>query len=253
MKVITVANQKGGVGKTAVACHLAFHLRDAGRSVLFIDLDPQGNASSTLAGEAQGPTEGVVASALFEKKPPALPALRQGITLVQADMALTELERGDVQSIQTFRDNLQDVASQYDFAVIDTAPTFGLRMTAALVAADFVLSPIELESYSIQGITRMLQTIFGVQERYNPGLTFLGMLPNRFNGHSQAQRDNLKTLLGSYANLMVAAKIGNRSSIAEALQAGVPVWELPKTAAREAGREMREAFALIESKMEVHT
>lgn len=252
MKIITVANQKGGVGKTAVACHLAFHLRDAGHAVLFIDQDPQGNASSTLAVEAQGPTEGLVASALFGKKPPTLPAARQGITLVRGDLALTELERGDLSSIQSFRDNLRSGASQYDFVVIDTAPGFGLRMTAALVAADFVLSPIDLESYSIQGITRMLQTIFGVQQKYNPDLTFLGMLPNRFNAHNQSQRDNLRELLASYAKLMIAAKIGNRSSIAEALQAGVPVWKLPKTEARKAGREMRAAFALIDSKMEVH-
>ena len=141
-------------------------------------------------------------------------------------------------------------SAAFDFAIIDTAPTLGLRMSAALIVADFVLCPIELESYSIQGITNMLQTVFGIRERYNPGLTFLGMLPNRFNAHSNSQKANLDQLIKSYAHLMIAARIGNRSSIPEALGAGVPVWELPKTAAREAAREMKQVFALVESKME---
>lgn len=247
MKTIAIANQKGGVGKTAVACHLAFHFRDAGRSVLFVDLDPQGNASATLKAAATG----VTASQLFAPDPVKLDA-HKGITLVAADSELADLERADPACIGIFRDHIVALAGQYEFCILDTAPTLGLRLTAALIAANFVLCPIELESYSIQGIKRMLQTVFGVRERYNPGLTFLGMLPNRFNAHSNAQKANLDELLASYAHFMIATKIGNRSSIPEALGAGVPVWEIPKTAAREAGREMRHAFELVESKMENH-
>lgn len=246
MKTVAVANQKGGVGKTAVACHLAFHLRDAGHRVLFVDLDPQGNASTTL----QGSTSPVHASALFADDALTLEP-KDGITLISADLALADLERSDPSVISHFRAQIQALGDRYDFAVIDTAPTLGLRMTAALIAANFVLCPIELESYSIQGITRMLQTIFGVRERYNPGLVFLGMLPNRFNAHSNAQKSNLDELLNSYAHLMIAARIGNRSSISEALGAGVPVWEIPKTAAREAGKEMKLAFDLVTQKMEM--
>lgn len=248
MKTIAIANQKGGVGKTAVACHLAFHLRDAGHKVLFIDLDPQGNASATLHASA---ADGVTASKLFDSQLVALPH-GDGITLVPADNALADLERSEPSIIAGFRSQLHALrdAGQFDFCVIDTAPTLGLRMSAALIAADFVLCPIELESYSIQGITKMLQTIFGMKEKYNPDLTFLGMLPNRFNANSPAQKQNLSELLASYAHLMIAARIGNRSSVAEALGAGVPVWEIPKTAARSAGKEMREVFDLVTKKME---
>lgn len=245
MKILSVANQKGGVGKTAVASHLAFFLRDQGHKVLFVDLDPQANASSTLKASASD----VTASQLFDKSVKIDLQPKDGISLIAADVALADLERADPQVIATFRENLHRLANNFDFAIIDTAPTMGLRMTAALIASNFVLCPIELESYSIDGITRMLQTVFGVQQKWNPGLTFLGMLPNRFNSNSAKQKENLQNLLSSYAHLMITAKIGNRSSISDALADGIPVWEIPKTAAREAAKEMRAAFGIVTNKM----
>lgn len=251
MKIITIANQKGGVGKTAISCHLAFHLRDTGHQVLFIDIDPQANATATL----KASNSGVSASDLFKRNGnidcQAHEDAAGQITLVSADAALADIERQDAEVVAAFKENLSDIEGKgFDFVVIDTAPTLGLRMTAALYSSHFVLCPIELESYSVQGITSMLQTIFGIKKKYNPALTFLGMLPNRCNSHSPAQKQNFTELMESYAELMVAAKIGNRSSVAEALGTGVPVWEIPKTAARKAGKEMREALSLVMQKVE---
>lgn len=117
-------------------------------------------------------------------------------------------------------------------------------MTAALIVANYVLSPIELEEYSIDGIEKMLKTVFGVKNKWNPDLNFLGMLPNRFNPRSEAQRETLKQLLSKYAHLLIAAKIGIRSSIPEALSEGKPVWHLKKTAAREATKSSGKPLAL---------
>ncbi|MGT6160314.1 ParA family protein, partial [Escherichia coli] len=91
----------------------------------------------------------------------------------------------------------------------------------------------------------------GVKNKWNPDLNFLGMLPNRFNPRSEAQRETLKQLLSKYAHLLIAAKIGIRSSIPEALSEGKPVWHLKKTAAREAAKEFQEAFSIIFEKMGV--
>lgn len=248
MKTIVIANQKGGVGKTAVSCHLAFYLRDQGKRVLFIDLDNQGNASTTLKEFASS----VKSADLF--KPEAVEIMaNEGITLAGADDSLVEIERANPEVVSHFKDSIAKLADHFDYAVIDTAPTLGMRMLAALTAADFALCPIELENYSIQGITKMLQTIFGVKQRYNPGLTFLGMLPNRFNSHSASQKASLQELLESYAHLMITAKIGNRSSIPDGLAQGIPVWDIPKTAAREAGKEMKEAFGKVMGKVEVQS
>jgi len=247
MKIVAVSNQKGGVGKSTFAVHMAFDLRDKGRSVLFVDVDPQANSSKTLAEYGVD----VSASELFLRKtsPSDFP-VRDGITLIGADPALTDIERAEPAVIKAFQVNLRDLSEQYDYCIIDTPPTLGLRMSAAIMSADFVLSPIELEQYSLDGIQKMLQTIFGIKQKYNNDLVFLGMLPNRFNPRSKDQKATFLELVKSHADLIIQAKIGIRSSIPEALSEHKPVWEIKKTAAREAAKEFRAALEIIYEKME---
>lgn len=247
MKTISVTNQKGGVGKTALACHLAFHLRDEGHRVLFVDLDDQANASFTLGDSASG----VVASQLFESAAVSLPE-QDGITLVGADPKLANLGDPDMRVIERFTKQMQDFGAldRYDYAVVDCNPSKGLRMIAALLAAEYTVAPIELESYSIQGITQLLAMVYGLKKEHNPRLTFLGMVPSRFNANSPAQKEHLQQILASYSHLMLRACIGNRSAVAEALGTKKPVWEVKKTAARLAAKEMRQAVTLITAKME---
>lgn len=246
MEIITISNQKGGVGKSTVAVHQAMDLQEKAKRVLFLDLDPQANATKTL--ERIAPAANVTASQLFTSSVAAVePA--EGITLIHADGAMADIERAEPSVLSTFKQNMDNLGEAFDYCVIDTPPTLGLRMTAALLVADYVLAPIELEEYSIDGITKMLQTVFGVKEKWNPDLNFLGMLPNRFNPRSLAQKETLTNLVKNYSHLLIKARIGIRSSIPEALSEGIPVWQLKKTSAREAGREFQEAFAIIYEKM----
>ena len=101
---------------------------------------------------------------------------------------------------------------------------------------------------SIDGLKKMLQTIFGVKQKWNPDLNFLGMLPNRFNPRSLAQKETLMELIKHYAQLLIPAKISIRSSIPEALAEGIPVWQLKKAA-----KEFQQAFDIIFNKMGVST
>lgn len=246
MKTLVVSNQKGGVGKTAISIHQAQYLEEHGKKVLFIDLDPQANASKTLGSYKSG----VLASAFFDGSVTSIKSVG-GITLVEADNALLNLERADPKLIiPAFQKTLAVVGKNFDYCVVDTPPQVGMKLSCALIAADYVLSPIELDEYAIDGILKMLQTIFGIKQKYNPGLVFLGILPNRLNTHSAAQKEALDGLLEQYAQYMIPAKIGNRSSIPEALRAGVPVWKLKKTAAKEAGAEMLDAFKKIQKRMD---
>ena len=240
MKTVAVSNQKGGTGKTCIGLHLAMFLAEAGHSVLFVDIDPQANASKTLAPHSCQE----VSSSLFAAEPIEVKKAG-GITLISADAKMADMERANPQVVGHFRKNIDSLSGAFDFCVIDTPPSLGLRMTSALVAADYVLSPIELEEYSIDGIKMMLQTIFGVKQKYNPKLEFLGMLPNRFNSRSERQKATFSELVKNYSELLVPAKIGFRSSIPEALASGVPVWSLKKTAAKEAGREFKAAFKIV--------
>lgn len=246
MKTIVVWNNKGGVGKTAVSVHLAQYLEEQGKRVLVIDLDGgQGNTSSTL----EAFDCGITASQLFDGSVPKVTQV-QGITLIVGDKKIQDLEQGSKHKVlPALSKVLPIIGKEFDYCVIDTPPGGGLRVTAALLAAQFVLSPIELDNYSIDGITSVLQTIFGIKQQFNPELVFLGMLPNRLNAHSVAQKAALDELLTKYAQFMVPAKIGNRSSIPEALRAGVPVWRLKKSSAKDAGLEMLEAFRIISERI----
>jgi len=246
MQIITVSNQKGGVGKSTIAVHLAIAIHEQGKRVLFLDLDPQANATKTL--ERRVKAADIVASKLFTDNIDSLDS-HESFTLIHADGEMADIERAEPKVLQTFKHNLERLADDFDYCVIDTPPTLGLRMTAALLVANHVLSPIELEEYSIDGITKMLQTIFGVKERWNPELNFLGMLPNRFNPRSLVQKETLTNLIKNYSHLLIQAKIGIRSSIPEALSEGIPVWQLKKTSAREAGREFQAAFDIVYEKM----
>jgi len=245
MKTIVVCNHKGGVGKTAISVHLAMYLAEKAKTVLVIDLDGQGNASKTLSRYRTG----FEAAQLFEREPPQIVPTHP-ITLVQASHRLSDIEQGRKQDVlSALRRVLPTLDAHFDYCVIDTPPGAGLRLSAAMLAAQFVLSPVEMDDYSIDGTTQLLQTVVGIQQRFNTGLAFLGMLPNRLNAASIAQRAALESMLARYARFMVPAKIGNRSSIPEALRAGIPVWRLQKTAAREAGHEMLNAFDVISQRI----
>lgn len=242
MKVLAVVNQKGGVGKSTITVHIGFEGAERELKTAVIDLDGQGNTSKTLSAFASGK----FASELF-KAPVEVPN-QLDMTVIQADGALNDLEREDPQIILQFKKNIEALEQQgFDLVVIDTPPTLGLRMTAAMIVATHAISPIELETYSIDGITKMLQAIFGVKEQYNQALEFIGMLPNRFNHLSKNQKDTFVTLLTEYAQLMIPAKLGTRTAIPEATTQGKPVWKLKKGAA--AGAEMKKALKVIFEKM----
>ncbi|TLG71887.1 ParA family protein [Methylocystis sp. B8] len=249
MKVIVVNNEKGGVGKSTIAVHLAWYFAEHRKRVLFLDLDPQSNATTTLSAQIGGPE-----AAAFFARPVAVPPLSApGIRVAPATPALRGILTVDGKLIQQFCSNLRDISGcHYDIAVIDTPPTFGVRNLTALVAGNFVLAPIDLDDYAIDGIETLLKHIVGVKQKYNPNLNFLGLIPNRLQTTSPRQRDNLKSLIQKFGTrYLFDGVIPQRSSIGEALAEKKPVWSLPKTAARDAGREMRMVFDKLAAKMDL--
>lgn len=255
MKTLVVAQQKGGVGKTSSIIHLAFDFLERGLRVAVIDLDTQANASSTLAAFKIDLT----ASQLFSQVPKdgwpiAGPdeANEPRIALIEADPYLANavfLPLADAR--KHLRANIKALGEQgFDVCLIDTAPGLGVALVASLYAADFVLSPIELEVYSIQGIKMMLTTIGNVRKEHSK-LKFLGMVPSKVDARNPRHARHQQELEAAYPTLMVPASIGLRSSIPDALATGVPVWKIKKTAARKASKELRTLAAYISDKMEI--
>ena len=244
MKTLVVANQKGGVGKTALITHLAFDFAERGLKVLVVDLDTQGNASFTLRNHS------VIgeSSMLFAATSPKATG-KPGISFFRADAALANLESKNLQESATrLRNSFRSLQDQFDVCLIDTAPALGVRLVAALVSADFVLSPIELEAYSLQGIRMMVSTIQSVRKG-NPSLKFLGILPSKVDGRNPRHVAHLAELETTYKALLIPTAIGLRSSVADALALGEPVWTIRKTAARKAIREMRDVASHLHSAM----
>ena len=255
MKTLVVAQQKGGVGKTSSVVHLAFDFLERGLRVAVIDLDTQANASFTLAKYKIAAR----ASSFFGPVPvdgwqdaTAVDGHGPRLVLIEADPELANAVFMPLDKAkQNLRANLKALAGQgFDVCLIDTAPGLGVALVAALFAADCVLSPIELEAYSIQGIKMMLTTIMNVRKE-NTRLQFLGMVPSKVDARNPRHVRHLVELQTAYPKLMVPASIGLRSSIADALASGVPVWKIKKTAARKAAHEVRALADYVFEKMEI--
>ena len=246
MDTVVITNQKGGVGKSTLAALLAWWLTEKEKArVAVLDLDSQKNLTGTLARHRYE----VSTARLFGDGLPEMDTPPGGLCLFAGETKLADLERASTEVIRNFRNNVARLGSHFDYCLIDTPPALGLRMTAALIVADYVLCPIELEEYSVDGVTAMIKTIVGVRQQHNARLKFLGLLANRFNPHSIRQREALQALFTAYGQYVIPAKISTRSAIPEALSQGIPVWKLQKTSAREAAAEVHKAFGLLRERM----
>lgn len=251
MKTLVTAIQKGGQGKTFATCHLAFAAAEKGLRTVVLDLDTQANASLTLGQH----TCGLYASQLF-LDPKAVKKWCESLSdeklvVIEADAALAKLDKMDLPVAATkLRESIAILSKHFDVCFIDTAPSLGVGMTAAVLAADFMLSPIELEAYSVQGLKKMVTVVANLRKA-NPSLKFLGMVPNKVDGRKPRHMATLAALQATYPNYVLPVSIGSRDSIAEALGDQMPVWKIKKTAARKATAEVRAMTELVFNKMEI--
>ncbi len=251
MQIISIANQKGGVGKSTLSSLFAYFLADRrGARVLAVDLDSQRNLSHTLRQCRMD----IPTTALFADAPIALPAVRKNIALIHATPQLANLERASAEVanrlVQTFAAHLDAMQQEFDYCLLDPPPTLGILLVAALASADFVTVPIELEEYSTQAVKDMLQTVFGVRQQWNPKLKFLGILANRFMHNSTRQKAALQDLFENYQDYVLPLKISTRAAIPRALEEGRGVWQLSTAAARDASVEVLQVFDTLMKKME---
>lgn len=245
MNKFTVANQKGGVGKTTLSVHMAFRHADNGKSVLFIDYDSQRNSTSTLAKRYDVIFRTID---LFDEdmELPDIEPEKGKVYVIEASADLADVERYANKAVLLPAEKLKKYDGLFDYCIQDTPPSLGLRLIAALIHSDFVVSPFELTSYSTEGIIDLHSTIDGVKQQFNPELEWLGMMPNRVNSHSKRQKEALKDYIQQFQDYLINQPLVTRDSIEQATDEGVPVWEIKKSSARVASQDMEGALEFID-------
>lgn len=227
-KVIAVANQKGGVGKTTSAVNIAAALGAKGRRTLLVDIDPQGNATSGVGIDRRS-LECTSYDILINgaKAPDALQKTEfKNLSLIpsNADLAAAEIELADVPSREAVLKNaLAAVRGDFEFVVIDCPPSLGLITTNALNAADTVLIPVQCEYYALEGLSQLMSTVQAVKRRYNERLELEGVLLTMFDGRLNLTQQVVTEIKKYFPRKVFSAVIPRTVRLSEAPSFGQPI------------------------------
>jgi chromosome partitioning protein len=227
-KVIAVTNQKGGVGKTTTVINLAAYLADAGRRVLAVDVDPQGNTTTGL-----GIDKSLIEASMYDVllgdgdiMDALVPTEVVGLHLVPAtmDLAGAEVELALIEPRETLlRDRLAAIRHRYDFVFIDCPPSLGLLTINALTAADAVMIPIQCEFFALEGLSQLLATIELVKKRLNPGLQLEGVVLTMFDGRTNLASQVAEEVRAHFRSKVYRSVIPRTVRLSEAPSHGLPI------------------------------
>ncbi|MFU8813868.1 MAG: ParA family protein [Pseudomonadales bacterium] len=225
-RIIAIANQKGGVGKTTTAVNLAASLALSGSRVLLLDLDPQGNAtmgSGVDKHELDSTSydwlvEGKTLASVTHRCQGGFDLVPGNTDLTAAELDLLRQERREYR----MRERMSEVRDRYDYVIIDCPPSLNILTLNALIAADGVLIPMQCEYYALEGLTALLDTIEGVRKRANAELSIEGLLRTMYDPRNSLTRDVSRQLIQYFGDQVFRTVIPRNVRLAEAPSHGLP-------------------------------
>ena len=225
-KTIAITNQKGGVGKTTTAINLSACLAEAGKRILLIDLDPQGNSTSGVGGKAGGQSvyealmgRAKIADCVQKTAVERLDLIPSDIRLAGAELELVELEQREYR-LKLLTKTLEN---QYDFIFIDCPPSLGLLTLNALSAAQRVFIPIQCEYYALEGVTSLMNTVNRVKHTFNPRLDIEGVLLTMLDGRTNLGLQVVAQVKKHFKSKVYATAIPRNVRLGEAPSHGLPI------------------------------
>lgn len=227
-RIIAIANQKGGVGKTTTSTNLSACLAEAGKKVLVVDIDPQGNATSGLGVDKNGLENTIyemfigdceLKDCLLEDVLDNLSLLPSNVNLSGAEIDLIGIDRREF----VLKEKIKEIRDDYDFIIIDCPPSLNMLTVNAMTTADSVLVPIQCEYYALEGLSQLVHTINLVKQRLNPDLEMEGVVFTMYDARTNLSLEVVENVKKNLQQNVYKTIIPRNIRLAEAPSHGMPI------------------------------
>lgn len=247
-KIVSIFNQKGGVGKTTTSINLSAGLGKLGKKVLLIDLDPQGNSTSGLGLEKRE-MEHLIYDVLamdLEIEKAIYPTSAENLSIIPSNSQLAGLEielakEGNWE--ERLKDRLTNIKQDYDFIFIDCPPSLGILSVISLIASDSVIIPIQCEYFALEGVSQLFETIELVKKSYNPDLEIEGIVLSMFDGRTNLSIQVVEEVKSFFKGKVYTSIIPRNVRLAEAPSHGLSIMDYDiKSKGSESYMDLAEEF-----------